>query len=437
MPKNQISFKTSSLLSLSPSKDGKRIYLYDDRTEGLELTVTAAGTKTFNAYKWVNGRPRRVTLGRFDPDAMQSAEFDKNPLAVLGNNPGLTVEQARRLCRAVIGAWVSGTDPQEVLRNTRDQLTLGDLFETYMEHYAKHHTKTWKETNACFERYLSKWRRRPVKDITRSEVQLLVNRLGQDVGHTTANRVMELVRAIINKGRLWKLITIDNPATGISKFKLKPRKRFVQGDELPRLIEAIQQEHNEDIRDFVLISLSTGARKMNVLSMRWEHVDLPNAVWKIPDTKNDEPQEILLTQEELEILRRRFTERTSFEWVFPGTGRKGHLHDPKKGWERILRRAGITDLHLHDLRRTLGSYMAMTGASLSVIGNTLNHKDVTTTRKVYAHTAREAERQARMNAHGVIFSKKGGGTSKIVSLQTKQTEPAPDTRSVDSAVTEF
>lgn len=306
-----------------------------------------------------------------------------------------------------------------------------------MEHYAKHHTKTWKETNACFERYLSKWRRRPVKEITRSDVQLLINRLGQDIGHTTANRVMELVRAIINKGRLWKLIAIDNPATGISKFKLKPRKRFVQGDELPRLMQAIQEEHNEDIRDFVLISLSTGARKMNVLSMRWEHVDLANAVWNIPDTKNDEPQEILLTEEELEILRRRFKERTSFEWVFPGTGRKGYLQDPKKGWERILRRAGINDLHLHDLRRTLGSYMAMTGASLSVIGNALNHKDVTTTRKVYAHTAREAERQARVTAHGVMFAKNSAGKCKVTNIHRKQSESDVDAVVTDTSALEF
>lgn len=72
------------------------------------------------------------------------------------------------------------------------------------------------------------------------------------------------------------------------------------------------------------------------------------------------------------------------------TRKSPHLYDPKKGWKRILKRAQIANLHLHDLR-TLGSYMAMTGASLSVIGNALNHKDVSTTRKVYAHSAHEAE----------------------------------------------
>lgn len=64
--------------------------------------------------------------------------------------------------------------------------------------------------------------------------------------------------------------------------------------------------------------------------------------------------------------------------------------------------------------------MAMTGASLSVIGNALNHKDVTTTRKVYAQTAREAERQARMNAHEVIFAKSFSGGPKVTSMQAKR-----------------
>lgn len=73
---------------------------------------------------------------------------------------------------------------------------------------------------------------------------------------------------------------------------------------------------------------------------------------------------------------------------------------------------------MHDLRRTLGSYMAMTGASLSVIGNTLNHKDVSTTRKVYAHSAHEAERTAREVAHKKMFEKKDDKENKVVEIET-------------------
>ncbi|MCC6980217.1 MAG: site-specific integrase [Candidatus Melainabacteria bacterium] len=226
-----------------------------------------------------------------------------------------------------------------------------------------------------------------------------------------------VLRAVINKGKQWELVDCENPATGITKFKLKHRERFVYAEELPRLIAAIEAEENQEIKDYVLISLYTGARKMNVLKMRWADVDLDNAVWTIPDTKNNTAQTILLTGPELEILQKRFDNRKKFDYVFPGTGTKSpHLADPKKGWHRILKRARIENLHLHDLRRTLGSYMAMTGASLSVIGNALNHKDVSTTRKVYAHSAHEAERTAREVAHQRMFAKQEEKENKVVPL---------------------
>jgi len=427
MSHNRIFLKSGWIQAQKPPTEGKRAYFYDLKTEGLELTITPAGVKTFSAYKWVNGRPRRLTLGRFNPNALQCSEFDADPLAVLGNNPGLTLEQARQLCRAVVGDWASGQNPIDRRRATRYQVSLGELFESYIEHHAKHHTKTWKVMIYHFDKYLAHWRRRSVKEITRAEVQAFINKLGSDSGHSTANRILELFRAIINKAKEWRLVELENPAAGVRKFKIKPRKRFVRQDELPRLMRAIEQEPNEDIRDYVLISLSTGVRKSNVLSMRWEHLDLGNGVWVIPDTKNDESHEVLLTPAELAILKRRFDERTSFEWVFPGTGKTGHIVDPKRGWARILEQAGIRDLHMHDLRRTLGSYMAMSGASLSVIGNALNHKDVTTTRKVYAHTAREAERQARLNAHAMMYGGvTPGGNVVNISAKTETKGEPPD-----------
>jgi len=383
---------------------------------GLELRVTDAGTKSFSVYRWVNGKSQRIVLGRYNPDAVQSPEFEKDPLSVLANNPGLSIEQARQLAAAVMMQLTMGTNPLAA-RRAKHGITLGDLFKEYLHGYAIDHCKTWKVIEECFYRYLDLWKTRPVDSIKRSEVQMLVNKLGKENGRATANRTVELLRAIINKGKQWSLVEGDNPATGITKFKLKHRERFVYAEELPRLIAAIEAEENEEIKDYVLISLYTGARKMNVLTMRWADIDLENAVWRIPDTKNDTAQTILLTGPELEIVQRRFDNRRTFEYVFPGTGTKiPHLADPKKGWQRILKRARIKDLHLHDLRRTLGSYMAMTGASLSVIGNTLNHKDVSTTRKVYAHSAHEAERTAREVAHKKMFEKAEANAAKVVAL---------------------
>jgi integrase len=422
MRKNTFAFTKTTIKDLPAAPQGKRTCYYDSKLPGLELRITDNGTKSFSVYRWINGRNHRVVLGRYLPTAIQCPEFDKDPLCVLANNASLTIEHARQLAAAVITHLTAGQDPLSE-RRLHNEITLGSFFNEYIESYARDHTKMWKETEKCFDRYLSHWAKRPINAIKRSEVQLLINKLGKENGKTTANRTLELLRAVINKGRQWSLVAGDNPAIGVTKFKLKPRQRFVYEQEFPKLLEAIEAESKQDIKDYILISLYSGVRKSNVLAMRWEHVDLSSATWLIPDTKNDTAQTILLTEPELEILRRRFNNRKSldspnrFEYVFPGTGKCGHLADPKKGWHRVLKRAGITDLHLHDLRRTLGSYMAMTGASLSVIGNALNHKDVSTTRKVYAHTAHEAERKAREVAHATMFgTNEQNRISKVVSM---------------------
>jgi integrase len=91
---------------------------------------------------------------------------------------------------------------------------------------------------------------------------------------------------------------------------------------------------------------------------------------------------IVLTPLVVQILETRKASSTS-PWVFPGTGKTKHLVEPKSAWRRILKRAALTDLRLHDLRRTLGSWQAATGASLPVIGKSLGHSSLAAT-AIYA-----------------------------------------------------
>ncbi len=108
--------------------------------------------------------------------------------------------------------------------------------------------------------------------------------------------------------------------------------------------------------------------------MRWDEIDFKRKIWRIPETKNGEPLEIPLVQDVLILLKRRKKEIKS-EWVFPSTTSKsGHLEEPKRMWKRLLKNSGIKDLRIHDIRRTLGSYQAIGGSSLTIIGKSLGHK---------------------------------------------------------------
>jgi len=154
------------------------------------------------------------------------------------------------------------------------------------------------------------------------------------------------------------------------------------------------------------MSLYSMARKSNVASMRWPEISLESAVWRIPTTKNDTPQIVPLIEEAIEILKRRYKEATG-EWVFPSkTSESGHLEEPKKAMDGILQRAGIQNFTLHDLRRTMGSWMAHTGASQYIIGKALNHKNSRST-DIYARLNVDPVRESIIKASDTINQIRG------------------------------
>jgi integrase len=196
-----------------------------------------------------------------------------------------------------------------------------------------------------------------------------------------------------------------NPAAKIHKFKEQKRDRFILHDELPKFMEALEVEPNRDMRDFFLMCLYTGARCGNVMSMRWEDIDFSIKEWRIPDTKNGEPVRIPLIKEALEILGdRSWLKESSMPWIFPGHGKSGHLKEPNVAWKRILSRAGLKNLRIHDLRRTLASYQAIAGTSLLIIGKSLGHKSPQST-AIYARLSNDPVRASMESA--LDFYRKG------------------------------
>ena len=170
-----------------------------------------------------------------------------------------------------------------------------------------------------------------------------------------------------------------NPAKGIERFPEISRERFLQADELPKFFKALRDEPNTIYRDFFLACLFTGARRGNVQAMWWADLALDRGTWTIPDTKAGKPQTVVLTAPAVAILQARQAKANGSPWVFPGRHEGRYLGEPGKVWARILARAGIENLRIHDLRRTFGSWAAAGGASLQIIGKALGHADVSTT----------------------------------------------------------
>lgn len=381
---NKINFTKAALDALSLPTSGKRGYYYDIKLRGLGISITSTGAKSFIVYRWVSGKPERVTLGRY---------------------PDLSIEQARRMASEVNATIAKGENPNDKRRADRAEITLETLFTEYLDRHAKVHKKAWKEDEAQFKRYLTSWAKRKLSTIKKLDIQKLHQEIGRDKGHYAANRLLALLSTLFNKANEFGLCDKTNPTLGIKKFHERSRDRFLQQDELPRFFEALAQEPSDLIRDYFLLSLLTGARRANVQAMSWDEINLERAEWYIPITKNKTSQTVPLTEEAVMILKRR-KETAVSKYVFPSTGHKGHLTEPKKGWQRILECAGIDNLRIHDLRRTLGSWQARTGASLAIIGKSLNHKSPQAT-NIYARLDIEPVRASVEKATKAMFSAAG------------------------------
>lgn len=357
----RVAFNATTLANAACLAGKSRIYIYDSKTPGLALLVTDKGAKSFYLYRRIDGKPERVRIGGF---------------------PEVSVEQARRIVATWQGQIASGQNPAIERKTISKSATLGELWERWKSDHAgqrlRQRTIVTDESrfNTCFD----DWRGRRISGIRESDVRAKHAEIGKTRGHVTANRAIQLLR------RLFYFARIDpNPAAkkAVQLFRETTRSRFLQPDELPKLFAALEAEPNQTIKDFIYLSLWTGQRRSNVQSMRWDELDLTGGAWTIPaeKTKAHQPIIVHLTAPAMEILNRRHGGES--EYVLPGRGVSGHLTEPKFAWKAILKRAGVTNLTIHDLRRSLASWMAIGGTSLPIIGAALGHKSPSAT-AIYA-----------------------------------------------------
>jgi integrase len=395
----KLNFTKQRLAALKPQK--ARIYYQDDRTEGLSVCVTPAGAKIFYVVKWHDGHKVRLRLGAF---------------------PALSVEDARRGCQKAVAKMAEGIDPQAARQAARHEQTINGLWEHWLE-YANGHKKprSVAEDERQYKVFLKPWASRKLSVIHQSEVRALHTRIGTENGTYAANRVLALVKSMYNKaGDIG--YTGVNPAVGIKKFKEIKRDRFLQGDELPAFFQSLAAEPNTLVRDFFLLCLLTGARKSNVLTMTWHDLDLTAARWRIPDTKAGVPHVVALVSPAVAVLAVRYKARNGSQYVFPGVGKSGHLIEPKAAWKRIVNRAGLADVRIHDLRRSLGSWQAIGGASLPIIGRSLGHTQPATT-AIYARLQLDPVRQSVDSATAAMLTAGGASISDGgITIDVKATE---------------
>jgi integrase len=367
-------------------KAGQKHISWDDSLPGFGCRVYPSGKKSFVLSYRIAGRKSLLTLGQYG---------------------AITVDEARKLAKKHIAQIIAGNDPLEGRRQSRLGETVRDLAQAYIEQHAKIRKRTWREDKRRIDLYvLPSLGSRKIAAVSRPDVGKLHRRVGQTSPYE-ANRLLALLSVMFQFAIKHGLRdeTAGNPARYIEKFPETKRDRWVTQEELPRLAQAIDQEENDYIRAALWLYLLTGARKSEVLTMRWSDLDLTRKEWRLPTTKAGRTHYIPLSDPAVEILKK-LPKQEGNPYVICGHKAGSHLVNISSAWRRVRKAAGVEDVRLHDLRRTVGSWLAQSGNSLHLIGKVLNHSNASTT-QIYARFAQDQVRSA-LDEHASLLTQVTG-----------------------------
>jgi len=413
-----IKFRQDSVRTLPyVGRGGKHQCIYwDANFEAFGVRVYPTGRRTYVCTFRVNRRKRLAKLGRVDV---------------------LTLDQASKKAKAYLGKVANNDDPLEEIDALKKALTVEELVKAYIEGHAKPQKKTWKDDESSLHRNLvAEFRLTLAQNITSAEIAAISVRIG--VKHPyAANNFLDRVRKMYNWGKTpAKLIPrqFENPVTGVKRFPQRKRRRFITTVEMPLFIRALEQDESDYARHAVWLLLLSGMRMNEVLKATWDNVDWDMGTLFIGLTKNGEP--LLAPLSDLALERLRMIPRTlGNPYIICGRDRGTHHKGLHAILQRIKKRSGLTNIRIHDIRRTVGSWLAQSGVSLHLIGDVLNHLDTSTTAG-YAYFQTQHRRDA-LSGHADKVLKLGAPhileRSKPQSLVVdKVLATAPDARAGSS-----
>lgn len=361
------------------------LVLWDAEVRGFGCKITPAGRRSyFCYYRTRDGLQRRPAIGQHGP---------------------LTVQEAREIAKAWLREVAAGGDPSPARQDARRAPTVAALCERFLTEHAARRNKPGTAYNyrRMVERFvLPELGHRRVADLTRADVERLHAKLAATPYQ--ANRVVGLVSKMLNLAERWGLRPDGtNPVRHVEKNREARRERYLAPEELARLGATLAEAERAGTELPVAIAairllIFSGCRLSEILTLRWEHVDLARGCLRLPDSKTG-AKTVYLNTAAVEVLEG--LPREASGWVLPGAKPGAHLVNLQKPWRRIRRAAGLGDLRIHDLRHSFASVAAGLGEGLHMIGKLLGHSQAQTTHR-YAHLAADPVKAASERVAGAI-----------------------------------
>ena len=379
--------------------------IWDTEVRGFFLRIYPSGRKVYALKCRVGGRQHIHTLG-------------------VHGSPW-TPDEARAAAAEALRRAKNGEDPSAAKKAAREALTVGGLIDRYLADgpaakLAKR-ASTWKIDAANLNRHIRPLlgnkvanavtkadATRALRDIAsgKTAIDEKMRRRGRarvTGGEATARRTAAVAGSMFAWGTEHSLVA-TNPFGGIKLNRASVRERFLSKDEAGRFLDAIADLRDksllsETFADALRLLLLTGARKTEILGLRWSEVDQLRNVLILPPERTKAggktgERRISVSAPALEILSRR-RERSNAEtpatgslFVFPAARGEGHAIGLRRAFTKVRAKANLEGLRIHDLRHSFASFAVADGASLFLIGKLLGHANARTTER-YAHLSND------------------------------------------------
>lgn len=364
---------------------GGRISVSDSVVRGLQLDRLPSGNATWRF------RYRGPVHG-------------KHQCMRLGDEGVLSLAQARELARQHALRVAMGEDPCAAKQAALLVPTFGVFaMGAYLENI-KTRKRSWGTDVSLLKNHVLVVIGGIRLDLIRPvDIRLLVDGLIRK-GHapSSRNRVLILVRFIINCAMRWKVVSLpENPCSGIETLRENNRvERYLSREEAQRLQQALQSSANPMLVPFVQLLLLTGCRRGEALNAKKRDFDLANVRWLLPLPKGGEARYVPLTQGAIYVVQQAMAlnekagplaAASEFLFANPKTGKPmSSIHFL---WDKARSQAGLKEVRMHDLRHSFASAMVNMGMTLYDVKEMLGHANIKTTER-YAHLSRERLRTA-------------------------------------------
>ncbi len=295
--------------------------------------------------------------------------------------------------------------------NEARRRTLSDCIDRYLLMVMPHKPKAermqrpqllcWKE--AIGERLLHQVTPALISE-HRDQLLLSNTQIARARSPATVNRYLAALSHVFTIAvREWNWID-ENPVLNVNRLtEPRGRIRFLDDDERSRLLSACKSSASEYLYTVVILALSTGARRMEILGLHWSDIDFQREVITLHDTKNGERRVLPLVGHAKTILLAYAKVRYfNTDLIFPSKDKKRPI-DLRTPWKTALRKASIDNFRFHDLRHSAASYLAMNGATLAEIAEVMGHKTLQMVKR-YAHLSEAHTAKVVASMNKKIFS---------------------------------